>query len=62
MVKACLILYKYYFKENVRIRSVGDLEDWEPGFKFIAGVLPHGKQVGLELLIDNGKELFKQFE
>jgi len=57
MVTACLILYKHYFPE-VRISSDGDIDEWKESFKFIAEVLPHGKEAGFELLMN--ESLFEE--
>lgn len=53
MVTACLILYKYYFKQDVEIGSDGDEEDWREAFLFIADTLPHGAEVGTEMVLSN---------
>lgn len=49
MVTACLILYKYYFRNDVQISSDGNEEDWSEACKFIGVALPHGKGVIVEL-------------
>jgi len=61
MVQACLILYKFYFKDDVSIFSDGDDEDWSEAFKFIATALPHGKEIGIEMLLESlDKTLFEK--
>ena len=52
MVKACLILYKYYFSD-VQISSDGDEEDWQQAWEFIACVLPKGPEVVTEMKLSN---------
>jgi len=59
MVQAVLILYKYYFP-YVEISSDGELNDWSEAFKFVAGTLPTGTGIGLELLLDANEGIFKQ--
>jgi hypothetical protein len=51
MVQACLILYKHYFP-YVSICSDGDMDEWAEAFKFVASVLPEGKEIGTALLIN----------
>ena len=57
MVQACLILYKHYFP-YVHIHSDGDMDDWTEAFKFVAAVIPEGKEIGTALLIND--TLFEQ--
>jgi hypothetical protein len=49
MVQACLILYKH---------SDGEMDDWTEAFKFVAVVIPEGKEIGTALLIND--TLFEQ--
>ena len=38
MVCACLILYKYYFKDEVIIHSDGGESDWTPALEFVQSI------------------------
>ena len=56
MVQAVLILYKHHFPD-VQVSSDGQVDDWDEAFKFVAGVLPNGKEIGLELRMGAGEEI-----
>ena len=62
MVTACLILYKWYFSKDVSISSDGDMEEWKPAFTFIGKVLPKGKEISLEFLVETNSSLFEKVD
>lgn len=49
MVTTCLLLYKYYFPDEVEISSDGTREEWNDAFLFIGSVLEDGEAVAVEL-------------
>lgn len=53
MVVSCLILAKWYFKDDISISSDGTMKDWQSGFDFVGSVLPNGITIVTELKLSS---------
>ena len=60
MVCSCLLLYRAHFPKQVKVRSLGDLEDWMEAIQFVSDYVPKYKE-SLTLKVMENK-MFDSFD